>query len=408
MKKAFHITTFLLAAIAAVWAQGNPAGSNTRVYRQGNSWVQEVSGSLSGARNIRISTDAGSVRVRGAAQPNITYVLKKKVYNCYGGDEAERYLNRFEVTATLQGNTAILRGQCEFCGSNRKHGSIDFEVTVPQDMALVNIQTDGGDVAVNNIAGRMEAETGGGSVQADNVGGFINASSGGGNIDVGKAGGDARLETGGGSIRVVSAKGRIDAQSGGGNIEIASAQTINLETGGGSINVASCAGDLRATTGGGNIQAGTIGGRTVLETGGGSIRLGSSGGPVSAQSGGGTIELYKMRQGAQVETGGGGIVAEFISLGTAVNYGSHLETGAGDVVVYLADDLKASINAAIDVGNGHAIRSDFGTIKVTSEGEDYGPREFYANGSLNGGGPSLRIHTTVGNIELRRRNLAQR
>ena len=195
MKKAFHITTFLLAAIAAAWAQGNPAGSNTRVYRQGNSWVQEVTGSLSGARNIRISTDAGSVRVRGAAQPNVTYVLKKKVYNCYGEDEAQRYLNQFEVTASQQGNTAILRGQCEFCGRNRKHGSIDFEIIVPQDAALVNIQTDGGDISVNNIAGRMESETGGGNVQADNVGGFINATSGGGNIDIGKAGGDVRLGT---------------------------------------------------------------------------------------------------------------------------------------------------------------------------------------------------------------------
>jgi hypothetical protein len=406
VKKAFHITTFLLAAIAAVWAGENPAGSNSRVYRQGNSWVQEVTGSISGARTIRISTDAGSVKVRGAAQPNITYVLKKKVYNCYGEDEAQRYLNRFQVTASQQGSTAILSGQCEFCSGNRKHGSIDFEVTVPQDAALVNIQTDGGDIGVYNIAGRMEVETGGGSVQADNVGGFINATTGGGNIDIGKAGGDARLETGGGSIRVVSAKGRVDAQSGGGNIQIESAQTMGLETGGGSINVSNCIGDLRATTGGGNIQVGTVGGRTTLETGGGSIRLSSSGGPVSAQSGGGTIELYKLRQGAQVETGGGGIVAEFISLGGA-NYGSHLETGAGDVVVYLADDLKANVSAAIDVGNGHAIRSDFGTIKVTSEGGDYAS-EFYANGSLNGGGPALKIHTTVGNIELRKRTLAQR
>lgn len=407
MKKAFHITTFLLVAIAAMWAQENPAGGNTRVYRQGNNWVQEVNGSLGGARNIRISTDAGSVRVRGAAQSNITYVLKKKVYNCYGDKEAQRYLNQFQITASQQGNTAILRGECEFCG-NRKHGSIDFEIVVPQDAMLVNIQTDGGDISVNNIAGRMESETGGGNVQADNVGGFINATSGGGNIDIGKAGGDVRVETGGGSIRVVSAKGRVDAQSGGGNILIESAQAMGLETGGGSINVSTSVGDLRATTGGGNIQAGTIGGRATLETGGGSIRLSSSNGPVSAQSGGGTIELYKLRQGAQVETGGGGIVAEFISLGAGA-LGSHLETGAGDVVVYLADDVKANISAAIDVGNGHSIRSDFSSIKVSSEPDDYpGPREFYANGSLNGGGPALKIHTTVGNIELRKRTLAQR
>ena len=406
MNRSFQTAIFLLAAITAAFAGENPAGSSTRVYRQSNAWVQEVTGSLGAARNLRVATDAGTVKIRGAAQPNITYILKKRVYNCVSDADAQRYLNQFRITASQQGDTAVLRGQCEFCG-NRKHGSIDFDIVVPKDIALVNVETDGGDIAVNSVAGRLEAETGGGSIQADDIGGFIRASSGGGNLDIGKVGGDLRLETGGGSVRVVSAKGRVDAESGGGNIQIESGQAMVLETGGGAINVASCNGDLRATTGGGNITAGTVAGRATLETGGGSIRLSSANGTVSAQSGGGTIELYKLRQGANIETGGGGIVAEFISLGTSLSE-SHLETSAGDIVVYLADDLKATVNAAIDVGNRHAIQSDFSAIKVTSEGEDYGPREYYGQGSLNGGGPALKIHTSVGNIELRKRTLAQR
>jgi hypothetical protein len=31
-----------------------------------------------------------------------------------------------------------------------------------------------------------------------------------------------------------------------------------------------------------------------------------------------------------------------------------------------------------------------------------GPREFYAEGNLNGGGPLLHVHTTAGNIEIKR------
>ena len=406
MKKSFQLVTFLLAAMVAVRAGENPAGSTTRVYRQSNAWVQEVTGSLGAARTLRISTDAGSVRIRGAAQPNITYVLKKRVYNCVSDSDAQRYLNQFRITASQQADTAILRGQCEFCG-NRKHGSMDFDIVVPKDSALINIETEGGDISVNGIAGRLEAETGGGNIQADDIGGLIRATSGGGNLDLGKVGGDLRLETGGGSVRVSSAKGRIDAESGGGNIQIDFGQAMVLQTGGGSINVSTCNGDLKASTGGGNITAGTVAGRATLETGGGSIRLSSANGPVSAQSGGGSIELYKLAQGAQVETGGGGIVAEFISLGPAA-YGSHLETSAGDIVVYLADDVKATINAAIDVGNGHAIRSDFSGIKISTEGDEPGPQEYFANGSLNGGGPALKIHTSVGNIELRKRTLAQR
>jgi hypothetical protein len=403
VKKALQLTTFLLAALLAARAQEASGGMEVRTYRQGNSWVQEQSGTLSGAKTIRIATDAGSVKVRGAAQPNISYVMKKRVYNCGSEADAQKYLRQFRITAWQRGDVAELRGICEFCGYGRKSGSVDFDIVVPQNVTVLSIETEGGDLGVHGIAGRLDAETGGGTIQVDEVGGGIRATSGGGNIDIGKAGGDLVLETGGGSIRVVSAK-RITAQSGGGKIEIQSGQVMLLETGGGSIEVSNASGDLRASTGGGNINIGSVTGRTILETGGGSIRLSSSNGPVSAQSGGGSIELYKLRQGAVVETGSGGIIAEFVALAPGAT-ASHLETAAGDIIVYLADDLKISVSAAIDVGNGHLIRSDFSTIKVTADG-DSGPQEYYATGTLNGGGPPLKIHTSVGNIELRRQVLA--
>jgi hypothetical protein len=402
VKKILQLTTFVLAAFVAAQAGEAPAGMELRTYRQGNSWVQEQSGTLTGAKTIRISTDAGYVKVRGAAQPNITYVMKKRVYNCGSDADAQKYMKQFRITAWQRGDVAELRGICEFCGQSRKSGSVDFDIVVPQNVAVLSIETEGGDLGVHGIAGRMDAETGGGNIQADEVGGGVRATSGGGNIDIGKAGGDLVLETGGGSIRVVSAK-RITAQSGGGRIQIQSGNAMTLETGGGSIEVSSCNGDLHASTGGGNISAGSVAGRAILETGGGSIRLSSSNGPVSAQSGGGSIELYKLRQSAVVETGSGAITAEFVALAPGAT-GSHLETAAGDIIVYLADDLKISVSAAIDVGNGHVIRSDFSTIKVTADG-DHGAQEYYATGTLNGGGPPLKIHTSVGNIELRRQGL---
>jgi len=46
--------------------------------------------------------------------------------------------------------------------------------------------------------------------------------------------------------------------------------------------------------------------------------------------------------------------------------------------------------------------TDFPEVKVTSEGGEWGPREIYGQGAINGGGPLLKIHTTAGNIELRR------
>jgi hypothetical protein len=79
-----------------------------------------------------------------------------------------------------------------------------------------------------------------------------------------------------------------------------------------------------------------------------------------------------------------------------------LETTVGDIVVYLPSDLGVTVKAAIELANGHNITSDFDGIKVSSEGGQWGPKEMYADGRINGGGPILKLHTTNGNIAIRR------
>src|SRR5688572_7724223 len=101
---------FLLAAMMAVQAGHAQAVADSRPYRQGNSWVQEVRGTLAAAKTIRISTDAGSVKVIAGNQSNITYLMKKRVYNCVSDADAQKYLNQFRITAWQQGDTAVLRG----------------------------------------------------------------------------------------------------------------------------------------------------------------------------------------------------------------------------------------------------------------------------------------------------------
>ena len=79
-----------------------------------------------------------------------------------------------------------------------------------------------------------------------------------------------------------------------------------------------------------------------------------------------------------------------------------LQTSAGDITVYLAANLNLTVRAAIEVANGHSIRSDFPEIRVTTEGGDYGPKTVTAEGNLNGGGPVLKVRATTGNISFRR------
>jgi DUF4097 and DUF4098 domain-containing protein YvlB len=154
------------------------------------------------------------------------------------------------------------------------------------------------------------------------------------------------------------------------------------------------------STGGGSIDLGDILGPAEIETGGGSIRLSSANGPVRAETGGGSIELNGVSS-ARAETGAGGIIAKFISASKQPT-DSVLETSAGDITVYLASDLPITIRASIDVANGHSIHSEFPDIHISSEGGDYGPKTFTAEGRLNGGGPVLKVRTTTGDIVFRR------
>jgi DUF4097 and DUF4098 domain-containing protein YvlB len=200
---------------------------------------------------------------------------------------------------------------------------------------------------------------------------------------------------------VASAKGEIKAESGGGNVVVLSGlQGAVLETGGGSIRVEKCSGPVKATTGGGSVDLGEIGGPAQIETGAGSIRLASAKGRVQAETGGGSIELNGATS-VQAETSAGGIIVKLLSSAGARN-NSTLETSAGDITVYLANDLAISIRAEIEMANGHNIRSDFSDIHVSTEGGDYGPKTVTAEGQLNGGGPVLKVRTNSGNVNFRR------
>jgi DUF4097 and DUF4098 domain-containing protein YvlB len=369
-----------------------------RVYGDGGNWTQEITGSLTTVKNLKIKVDIGSVRVEGGSQSSINYVIRNHSYSG-SEDRARREFDNYKISAYVHGDTAWIVGDWE--GGRPHKFSGDFVVNVPREMDAINIETEGGNVSTSGITGRVDAQSGGGSIRVDDVGGTVNAETGGGSIELGTVGSDVSLHTGGGSIKVNSAKGKIEAESGGGSVTIVSgSQGAVLETGGGSIQVERCAGRVKASTGGGSIELGDIGGPAEMETGGGSIRLASAKGPVHAETGGGSIELNGVPS-ARAETGGGGIVAKFVA-SNGEDHDSQLETSAGDITVYLEPNVNISVRASIEVANGHNIRSDFPDIKVTTEGGDYGPKTVTAEGSLNGGGPVLKVRTTTGDISFRR------
>jgi hypothetical protein len=374
MRKQTQITALVLAACLAAVAQ-EPA---SRVSRSGSEWVEETSGTLAAARTIKVRIPLGAIKVVGGDQRNITWVVRKRVA-ATSEEAARRAFAQLHASASSSGDTVIFHAE-----SSHSRVHADYELHVPGHTDFLRLETNGGAVMAANISGAVEASTGGGPIQIDQIGGLVVAQSGGGDIDIGRTGGDVRLATGGGHIRVMAAAGNVKATSGGGDLSIGSGKFMELDTGGGDIKVSQCSGQIKASTGGGNLELVDIGGTAQLETGSGTIHIG----PIHG--------------GLHAETGAGNIVADLTGSKNAFS-ASRLETSAGNIVVYLPDGLGVTVRASVEVARGAGIHSDVSGLRITEEGTSPGPREVYAEGSLNGGGPLLHVHTVSGNIEFKRK-----
>lgn len=392
---------FLRGSLAAglLLMLGGSLQAQTRTYRDGSFWVEETTGTLPAGKMVRVRADLGSVVFDGsAAGGGVTYMVKKRI-SAGSEEQARRVFDSYHFVAANRGETDQFTG--DFRGGEWRRGTVQIIITAPRQQDLVKVSTDGGDVTVVHDAGRAEVDSGGGKLVLDDIGGEAVVSSGGGNVQIGNVAGDVRLRSGGGNLTLASGGRNASLTTGGGNIMVQSVKgDAVLESGGGNITVRKAGGGLRATTGGGSLDLGDVGGIVAAETGGGSIRI-NSGTRMTAETGAGQIQCYNVKHGLRAETAAGGIVAEFI--GNKSDFSdSHLEAGTGDIVVYLPNNLGVTVRASIDFANGHNIRSEFAGLNISQSTQGYGPQEISAEGDLNGGGPTLKLHTTTGDISLRR------
>jgi DUF4097 and DUF4098 domain-containing protein YvlB len=395
IRNQFALSLLMLGLALAGVAQTEGA---SKIYRDGSCWVEETTGTLPASRIVKIHTNAGSVSVTGGSQSNITYIIRKRV-SASSEESARRLFENLRVIAGRQGEAAYFGGE----GGGWHRGSVEFNINTPRNVDVVKAKTDGGNLQFSHLNGRLDAESGGGTVNLDDISGNITASTGGGGINVGNVNADVGIRTGGGHVNIGTVGGKLNASTGGESVHVENVKhDAIIDTGGGNISVQNVGGDLRASTGGGNIEIGSVNGRMEVETGGGSIRLtGGGGGPIRAQTGSGSIQCWKASNGVRAETGAGSITAEFLATNGKFT-DSTLETGVGDIIVYIPSDLKVSVHASIDVATARdAIRSELPGIRILSEGGgEYGPREMAAEGNLNGGGPMLKLHTSTGKIQL--------
>lgn len=381
---------------APLWAQ-TPAQPTARVFRDGNTWVEETTGTLSAGREFRAFTDMGSMEVHGTAT-QVSYVVRKHS-NAATEEAARKQFDQVRITANKVGDVVVLEGR--MIGRSINRLAADFVVQIPRLTQAVKAETRAGALWVNSIQGSVVGATGGGNVKLDDLAGPVKVISGGGVMEAGTVGSDLYLQSGGGNVSVDKVSGQLIVKTGGGKVRIGTAGATTIETAAGNIEIGKCNGDLRAKSGGGNMTLGDVYGTVVAETGGGTVRLSSAQGDVRVETGGGSVELWKVGQGAHVETGVGAITVQFIG-GRNQFHDSYLHTAAGNVLVYVPRDLGVSVHASTEMANGAGIKSEFPGLAITSEGGQYGPKSMFAEGQLNGGGPLLRVRTTIGQVDIRR------
>lgn len=173
-------------------------------------------------------------------------------------------------------------------------------------------------------------------------------------------------------------------------VEIPERYNVEFSTGAGNVGVGNTAGRVHGRTGAGNINVGAVNGPIDVASGSGNIAIEGARGLVEANTGAGNVEIRAVRGEVRVNTGAGNIE---VSITEQPDNDSQLSTGAGNVTVYLGTGIGVDVNAECAMGTAS---TDY---PLTVEGKWM--KKSFA-GSVNGGGPNLRMRAGVGNVVLRR------
>ncbi len=339
----------------------------------------------------------GSITIVGWDQPGIEVT--------YG--DHEQGLDAYQIEFENNDNNLSINAKLL-----KQHNSsnLQFSFKAPREMVL-DFYSGGGNLDLSGVAGEFSGRTGGGSLLLDDVTGEVDLRTGGGRILVQNSAVDGEMRTGGGKVLVENVIGDLQARSGGGSVTYknvrsgdgtiaspnqrevmdATGATVLISNQGGQINVDSAPEGADVYTGGGKIRVTDADRFVAAKTGGGDIQIDLSEGWVKAQTGAGEIEVTV----AQNALGNGDI---------------NLISGNGDIVLTLPSDFSMDLSVELGVTNNtrrqYSLRSDFDVAIETTDEWDYSrgtPRKYtFGTANLNGGGHQVTVHTTNGNVTIKR------
>ena len=310
---------------------------------------------------LTIDADSGEIDVQSTEDDNLSVRIQRAA-QIKANRRAAEILKNLDVQITHEASDVKI--EAKFIGNakrwrKRKNDlDVQFDILVPRHYNL-DLKTACDDISIVNVTGDVNVETFRAGLRLQKITGRIDGSTSVGNIDLKGFNGDVVLQTTGGNIAIVDGDGDVRAKTSGGNLQVAHVMgSVNGETSGGNLTLRGCKGG------------------SDLKTAGGSIEV-ENDRPVLAKTAGGSIRCQLQE------------VSESQSLLL------DLETTGGSINVSLPPDIAATVEAKV---LGGLVTAEFPvTMETTGTVK---PDQLH--GTINGGGPLLKLRSVGGNIRLRK------
>jgi DUF4097 and DUF4098 domain-containing protein YvlB len=291
--------------------------------------------------SLTVLSEFGAIEIQTAEQEKVEVVITQESKS-KSVEAVEKMLTDFELAFEHEGSDVHIRGTfkqgSEHWQKQLNLTKIHFLITVPQQYNI-DLNTSNGDISVANLTGDVRVRTSNSSLCFENITGAVWGHTSGGSVEAVDVAGDVQVRTSGGSLRFGAIQGFISGR-----------------TSGGSIKVVDCSGGTDVRTSGGGIWLGSIGRNVTARTSGGSIEANMTTQPQSASS---------------------------------------LRTSGGQITCTLIPDIAVDLAAKT---SGGRVSTDF-AVESTIQGKVPKNR---LEGSINGGGPLLKLRTSGGNIHLQK------
>ena len=164
---------------------------------------------------------------------------------------------------------------------------------------------------------------------------------------------------------------------------------VDLSTLQGNVSTDGLAGEVQAQTSAGNIHVDNVVGVVQTHTSAGNLRFSGVRGPILGRSSAGNITLANCLGAVDAKTSAGNLRAD---VATQPRREWNLRTSAGNIVGTLSSNVAVDIDAQTSMGN---LSTDFRVQGTVTRNR--------LHGTINGGGPLLKLHTSAGNIRLHSR-----